>query len=96
MVNTLSQNMDSYTQNDYLHAVRARKLQVTLGQPSTKDFAKLILTNSIPNCPVTLADLKATEFIFGPEIGPLKGKTAQRHPPQVLNNLSHVPATLLE
>ena len=31
MVNTVSQNMDSYTHNDYLHAVRARKLQVTLG-----------------------------------------------------------------
>ena len=34
MVNTVSQNMDSYTHNDYLHVVRARDDQVLKTLPS--------------------------------------------------------------
>ena len=77
VLSTISKNKDSYTHNDYLHAVRARQLQITLGQPSTKDFARIITANTILNCPVTLADINAAEFIFGPEVGSLKGKTTR-------------------
>ena len=96
MLSTISKNKDSYTQNNCLHAVRARQLQITLGQPSTKNFVRIITANTILNCPVTLADIKAAEFIFGPEVGLLKGKTTRQWPPQVLNNFSHVPGTILE
>ena len=77
MLSTVSENKDSYTQNNYLCAVRARQLQISLGWPSTKDFVRIITANSILNCPVTLADIKAAEFIFGPEVGSLKGKTTR-------------------
>ena len=65
----------NYTNNDYLHALRACELQITVGQPSTTTFVDLLKRNGIANCPVTLADVETAEYIFGPDIGSLKGKT---------------------
>ena len=65
----------NYTNNDYLHALRACELQITVGRPSTTTFVDLLKRNGIANYPVTLADVEAAEYIFGPDMGSLKGKT---------------------
>ena len=75
VVNTVKENKKNYTNNDYLRALRARKLQIMVGQPSTTTFVDLLKRNGIANCPVTLADIEAAEHIFGLDIGSLKGKT---------------------
>ena len=75
VVNTVKENKKNYTNNDYLHALRARELQVTMGQPSTATFVEALKSNGLLNCQVTPADVKAAEQIFGPDIGSLKGKT---------------------
>ena len=56
-VNTVKDNKKIFTNNDYLHAVRARELQVTVRCPSDKDFIKILKTSSLPNCPVTPWDV---------------------------------------
>ena len=75
VVNTLAKNKKNYTNNDYLCALRARELQITVGQPSTATFVDLLKRNVIATCPITPADVEAAEHIFGPDIGSLKGKT---------------------
>ena len=83
MVNTVKDNMKNFTNNDYLQAVRARELQVTVGRPSDKDFIKILETSSLPNCPVTPRDVMVANKLFGPDVGALKGKTTRRNPPIV-------------
>ena len=52
-VNTVKDNKKNSTNNDYLQAIRARELQVTVGRPSGKDFIQILKASSLPNCPVT-------------------------------------------
>ena len=75
VVNTVKENKKNYTNNDYLHALRAQELQVTMGRPSTATFVEALKNNGLLNCPVTPADVKAAGQMFGPDIGSLKGKT---------------------
>ena len=81
VVNTVKENRMNYTNNDYLQALRAQELQITMGRPSTTTFLDLLKKNGIANCPVTPADVEAAEYILGPDIRSLKGKTTQRSPP---------------
>ena len=83
MVNTVKDNIKNFTNNDYLWAIRARELQVTVGRPSDKDFIKILKTSSLPNCPVTPRDVMVANKLFGPDVGALKGKTTRRNPPIV-------------
>ena len=75
VVNTVKENRRNYTNNDYLLALRAWELQITIGRPSTTTLLELLKKNGIANCPVTPADVEAAEYILGPDIGSLKGKT---------------------
>ena len=80
-VNTVIDNKKNFTNNDYLRAVRARELQVTVGRPSDKDFIRILKESSLPNCPVTPRDVVIANKLFGPDVGALKGKTTHRGPP---------------
>ena len=82
-VNTVKDNRKNFTNNDYLRAVRARELQVTVGRPSDKDFIRILKESSLPNCPVTPRDVVIANRLFGPDVGALKGKTTRRGPPIV-------------
>ena len=75
VVNTVAENKKNYANNDYLRALKARKLKISVGRPSTATFVDLLKRNVIANCPVTPADVEAAEHIFGTDIGSFKGKT---------------------
>ena len=74
MVNTVKDNRRNFTNNDYLWAIRAQELQVTIGWLSDKDFIKILKGSSLPNCPVTPRDVIIANNLFGPDVGALKGK----------------------
>ena len=96
VVNMVKENKKNYTNSDYLRALRARELQVTMGQPSTATFVEALKNNGLLNCPVTPADIEAAEQIFGTDIGSLKGKTTRRNPPIIDSGITPVPASVLE
>ena len=52
MVNTVVGNQSKYTNDDYLHAVAARKLQVKIGNPSTWNYINIVENNLLPNCTI--------------------------------------------
>ena len=95
VVNMVKENKKNYTNNDYLCALRAWELQVTMGGPSTATFVEALKINVLLNCPVTPADVEGAEQIFGPDIGSLKGKTTRRNPPIIDSPISPVPASVL-
>ena len=76
-VNTVKDNKKNFMNNDYLRAVRAWELQITIGCPLDKDLIKILNTSSLPNCPVTPRDVLIANKLFGPDVGALKGKTTR-------------------
>ena len=82
-MNTVEDNKKNFTNNDYLQAIRAWELQVTVRCPSDKDLIKILKASSLPSCPVTPQDVIIANKLFGPNIGTLKGKTTRRGPPIV-------------
>ena len=67
-----------------------------MGRPSTTTFLDLLKKNGIANCPVTPADVEAAEYIFGPDIGSLKGKTTRRSPLIIDSPVTGIPANVLK
>eukprot|EP00957_Ditylum_brightwellii_P137477 10481632-Ditylum_brightwellii.AAC.1 len=49
-----------------------------VGQPSLADFKNMVKINLLPDSPVTVQDLNNVEFLFGPDVGTLKGKTTRK------------------
>ena len=96
VVNTVKENRSNYTNNDYLWALRAWEIQITMGRPSTTTFLDLLKKNGIANCPVTPADVEAAEYILGPDIGSLKGKMTWPSPPMVDPPVIGIPADMLK
>jgi hypothetical protein len=80
LINTVADTKTSYTNQDYLKAMKARQLQIMISRPSTKHFIKIVTSNQLPNCPVTGADILAAEHILGLDVGSLKGKTVWHRP----------------
>jgi hypothetical protein len=52
LVNTVANNKTKYTNADYLRASLARKIQTTIGRPSTTDFINIVEKKLLPNCPI--------------------------------------------
>ena len=95
-VNTVADNKSSYSNTDYMRALAARKLQIKIGNPTAREFIKIVPRNLLPNCPITRDDIQAAEDIFGPDVGGLKGKTVRRPPHRVETHLEAVPWGILK
>ena len=52
--------------------------------------------NLIPNCPITVNDIKNAEFIWGPELGALKGKTTRQTSPQIRMENNSIPLHVMQ
>jgi hypothetical protein len=95
LVNTVAHNKSKYTNIDYSRASLARKIQMTIGRPSTNDFLHIVKNNLLPNCPITSRDILAADDIFGPDIGSLKGKTTRSAPSKVRPGMVDIPAEII-
>jgi hypothetical protein len=95
LVNTVADNKSKYTNADYLPASLARKLQMTIGRPSTSDFINIVEKNLLPKCPINWRDIMIAEDIFGPNVGSLKGKTTRSVPNKIRPGLVDIPANLM-
>jgi hypothetical protein len=81
MVNTVKGIREGYTQRQYNGAKAAHRGLGLVGYPpSSKDYTNMVGSNMIRDCPITPADVKASNKIFGPNIASLKGKTTRNTP----------------
>jgi len=74
LVATVEENLRRVTKREAAKAAEAVILRTRLGHASTKAMID-ILQGGVNNCPVTPADVKLSEEIFGKSIAALKGKT---------------------
>jgi hypothetical protein len=82
-VETVAANRASYSAASYSRACLARKLQITMGRPSTRGYIRMVENRLLPNCPIAEADILAAEQILGPDVGSVKRKTVRRPPKAV-------------
>ena len=96
LITTVDNNKSRLSAHDFSRALLARALQRKIGRPMTKDFIRYVALNLIPNCPVTVQDIKNAEFVWGPELGCLKGKTTRQPSPKIRLENMPIPAPILQ
>jgi hypothetical protein len=95
-INTVSRNMEGFTKRQIQRAEVARTLYATLSYPSWKDFAWIIRSNQIKDCPVTVADVDVAFKIWGKNVAALKGKTTRTKPLPVATDFVKIPKEILD
>ena len=94
LISTVEQNESKFHRREVLAATKAGDLYRKLGWPSQQKLVKLIATNSIRNCPVTVADVNRFFTIYGPDAAIYKGKNKSRvlpvPPPEILHIPQHI------
>ena len=70
-------NQTNFTRREVAKADDARKLFINLDMPGNEKFFKMLETNMICDCPVTLGDTKRCFIIYGKELAKVKGVTTR-------------------
>jgi hypothetical protein len=95
LISTVTENRKGYTLGQLERAKEARKLYRIVGTPTMDNFKSLLQMNIIKNCPVTIKHVNIADQIFGPDMSSLKGKSTQRKPKPVRNDLIEIPKELI-
>jgi hypothetical protein len=95
-VNTVSENKTGFTKRQIKCEEIARNLYKTLSYPSMKDAKRVIRSNQIKDCPVTIQDIDVATKIWGKNIAALKGKTTRSKTHPVARDYVKVPKGLLK
>ena len=74
----------------------ARDIQRRIGRPSTQYFIRYVNNKIIVNCPISSQDIKNAEFIWGPDLGSLKGKTVRSTPSSVRIQIYNIPYQIMQ
>ena len=80
---TVSERMKQFDKRQVERAKQARKLQWDMGLISTKDLIDLLSIGKIKNTELTPIDVRTAEYLFGPCVGNLRGKTTNPSPEEV-------------
>ena len=67
-----------------------------LGYPLEVNLKTIIKTNVIQDNPVTKSDLKLMDYLFGPDIPTIKGKTTRQCPHQLVSDMVSIPQELCD
>ena len=93
-VQTVEKNKSKFTKNQVDKAELARELYYRIGNPSIQDFKNIVKMKTIGNLPITVKDIENAEYIFGPDVYTLKGKSTRTAPSRVVIGYVRVPKEL--
>jgi hypothetical protein len=91
LVNTVRDNFEGHTKQDIVKAKEDRRLQGMVGNPTDKEFKRMVREKNITNCPVTVQDVENANHIFGPDLANLRGKTIRTKPEHVRIEYVQIP-----
>lgn len=75
---TVEKNKMTFTKREVARAEQARLLQQRAGFISSKDLESKLDLGEITDTDLTSADVRRADYIFGPDISIMKGKTVKR------------------
>ena len=96
LVTTVKVYLTKFSAYDISKARLARSVQQRIGRPSTKDYIRFVCDNLLPNCPITVQDIKNADMIWGPDLGNLKGKTVRHRSPIVTVKSTTIPLAIMQ
>lgn len=74
LLSTVSNNKKFFSSDEIKRAELARNIQQLIGWPSLSTFKRIVSSNLLRNCPITIDDINRAEIIFGTPSPLLKGK----------------------
>lgn len=95
IIKTIRDNYEGFTKREVIKAHEARRLQAMMGCPSDRDFEGVVREKLLPNCPVTVDDIRNAHTIFGPDLASLRGKTVRRKPEHVRTDYVAIPKDII-
>ena len=75
-----------FTSRHMDRAKLSNKIYSNVGQTTAKNFIHMVSTNMIKNCPISVADTRNNENIYGPLMASLKGKSTSIKPRPEIND----------
>ena len=93
-ITAVADKADQYTHRAIQRARAARRFQNIIMRPGARQLMDVAVSH-LKGCPLTKADVKAAEDIYGPNLGALKGKTVARPNPHVPAGVDHVPTSIM-
>ena len=79
-LSTVRANKTNFTHCKIEGAEKARKLMWDIGYPSEEVSEYALANGLVQNCPLTVADAKQADFIWGPDLGSIQGKKVRKTP----------------
>ena len=95
LINTVDENENKLSELDLTQAKRARALQRRIWSLTICDSIHYVNMNMIPNCPVTIQDIKDQEFIWSPDLRCVKDKTARHMLSEVIVETTLMPVSIM-
>ena len=91
----MKEQSSKYMSCVYNHAVEVRKLQNIVMPPGSWELSGIAIKH-LHDCPITRDDVYATDDIFGPNLGSLKGQTACHPNPHIRSGIHGVPPEIMK
>ena len=96
-ITTVVDRKNEFTKRQIKNADTAKELYTKLQRPSRDQFLKLLNHNLIRDCPITSEDANRAEYIYGADVGSLKGKTTRTKPSAIPSkDLIPIPQSILD
>ena len=92
---TVYERLQVLTTKKRIRAEKAKDLHNILVYTSIRDYKNKLRVHEIKEYPVTLEDLKNTEWVWRKKVDILKGKTVQSKPHKVASYTTKVPPEIL-
>ena len=92
LLNMVQTNKQHYSTKEIKGADTARKIQASIGWPSTETFKTILTNNQLRNSNITADDISRAKRIYGPPPPLLMGKSTRSTPSKV--NIHHTPLPL--
>lgn len=69
MVNTVKENLGSFTRREVKRATEARLFKGIIGRPSEQQLRRILDERQLRNCDIHGQDMRNARSIFGPDVG---------------------------
>jgi len=90
-LSTVEQNKSNFRRREVKGADLARELSRKLLHPASTKLHTILSKSQLLNCPVTLADAKRADYVYGPSIPSLRGRTTRVRP---THKQAHIPVNI--
>ncbi len=96
LMNMVQANYEGLTRCEVKKANEAQHLQGMIGNPTKREFTRMVREKLITNCPVTVHNVNNASCILGPDLANLRGKTTKTKMERVRVKIVQIPQDFVQ